>query len=263
MSSLLHTRSKSFSFALKTRLLSSILIPILIFLSNNCCLSVFCFNHPRLYRHNTKYYIGDQHHVHHKDYVAGLLFNPSLLAMGGSGSNNDENDEKGNDDNSYSSCQIGPITESSFPGAGIPRPELTPEEIPPLLMQALELNDFPEVDSGLTSVWDFAGETTRHIFQQNMTEFIESAHDTATEMPTSFYGVAMKGKSWSMETDINRIGGESGWIATQVMKTISSDGRLRRWQWELRKHKRPPSLNCWYVESIGSSDRKGQFEADS
>lgn len=151
---------------------------------------------------------------------------------------------------------------SSFQGAGIPRPELPPGEIPSLLMDALLLNDFPQVDAGLTSMWAFAGETTRHIFQQNMTEFIESAHETADLLPTSFYGAAMYGKSWVMETKVNRVGGKEGWIATQVMKTISSDGRLRRWQWELRKNRRPPCLGCWFVESIGSSDRKGQFEAE-
>ena len=71
----------------------------------------------------------------------------------------------------------------------------------------------------------------------------------------------MYGQSWGLESKLNRVGGEEGWIATQVMKTISSDGRLRRWQWELRKNKRPPCLGCWKVESIGSSDRNGDFEA--
>ena len=44
----------------------------------------------------------------------------------------------------------------------------------------------------------------------------------------------MNGQSWTLETELNRVGGDSGWIATQVMKTISSDGRMRRWQWEYR-----------------------------
>lgn len=159
-----------------------------------------------------------------------------------------------------------PMSSSSstvaFKGAGCPRPELPPEDLPVLLMQSLALNDFPHVDAGLESMWNFAGDTTRHIFNQNMTDFIESAHETADRFPTSFYGAAMNGKSWSMETSLNRVGGEDGWIATQVMKTITSDGRLRRWQWELRKNRRPPNLDCWFVESIGSSDRKGQFEPE-
>ena len=154
------------------------------------------------------------------------------------------------------------ITESDFPGAGEPRSELAPEDIPPLLMEALHLNDFPDIDSGLTSVWAFSGDTTRHIFQNNFTDFVVSAHGTARDFATSFYGVAMYGTSWEMETPINRVGGEDGWIATQIMKTISSDGRMRRWQWQLRKHRRPPNSGCWYVEDIGSSDRKGKFEPE-
>jgi hypothetical protein len=159
------------------------------------------------------------------------------------------------------------IVESDFRGAGVPRPDLTPDEIPTLLMKALEFNDFPTVDTGLKSMWAFAGDTVQFIYQNNRTDFIVTAHETAQQFPTSFYGVAMNGTSWSMETELNLVGGGSdncsdAWIATQVMRTISSDGRLRRWQWELRKHRRPPNLGCWYVESIGSSDRKGQFEPE-
>ena len=72
----------------------------------------------------------------------------------------------------------------------------------------------------------------------------------------------MNGQSWNMESDINRVGGEDGWIATQVMKTISSDGRTRRWQWELRKNRRPPCLGCWKVENIASSDREGNLQTE-
>ena len=65
-----------------------------------------------------------------------------------------------------------------------------------------------------------------------------------------------------METEINMVGGKDGWIATQVMKTISSDGRMRRWQWEFRKNRRPPCLGCWKVETIASSDRQGNFQTE-
>lgn len=155
------------------------------------------------------------------------------------------------------------IVESDFQGAGLPRADLLPEAIPSLLMEALQQNDFPDVDAGLRSMWAFAGDTTRHIFEHNITDFIESAHETANEFNTSFYGNAFYSQSWNIETDLNRVGGKDGWIATQVMKTVSSDGRVRRWQWELRKIRRPPNLGCWFVESIGSSDRKGNFEPDN
>lgn len=176
--------------------------------------------------------------------------------------NKKRKDKSGGDDSRKDSTTRDSSVVIAFEGAGFPRPDLSPDEIPILLMKSLELNDFPQVDAGLESMWAFAGDTTRHIFQQNMTDFIESAHETADRFPTSFYGCAMYSKSWSMETELNRVGGENGWIATQVMKTISSDGRLRRWQWELRKNKRPPNMGCWFVESIGSSDRKGQFEPE-
>lgn len=147
-------------------------------------------------------------------------------------------------------------------GAGEPRAELPVEEVAPLLMKALSLNDFPKKDAGLRSMWAFAGQETRFVFKRNVTDFIESAHETARDFPTSFYGCAFTGKSWEMETEINRVGGEEGWIATQVMKTVSSDGRLRRWQWVFMKKTRPPNMGAWYVDSIGSSDRKGNFEAE-
>jgi len=133
-----------------------------------------------------------------------------------------------------------------------------------LLMDALEQNDFPEVDAGLKSMWEFAGDTTRFVFKNNVTEYIESAHETADSFPTSFFGMAMRGQGWELEGSINFVNGDSDacWIATQLMKMVSSDGRMRRWQWELRKHRRPPLLGAWYVESIGSSDRLGNFEVD-
>ena len=164
--------------------------------------------------------------------------------------NNDLNDEN-----------ITMVLKSSV-GASKPRPELEPEEIPPLLMTALQNNDFPEVNSGISTMWDFAGVTTKFIFKNNVTEYIESCHETADCFPTSFFGMALNGLSWEIVSPINRVGSEDGWIATQILKTISSDGRLRLWQWELRKNKRPPCLGCWFVESIGSSDRNGSFEVE-
>ena len=54
-------------------------------------------------------------------------------------------------------------------GAGVPRESLEPHEIVPLLMKALQHVDAPVVDSGLMAMWEFAGDTTRFIFQNNRT----------------------------------------------------------------------------------------------
>ena len=86
-------------------------------------------------------------------------------------------------------------------------------------MRALQFNSCPEADSGLHSMWAFATGTTRFIFASNRSEFVESAHETADSLPTSFYGVALHGKSWELEGELNRVCGDSGWIATQVMRT--------------------------------------------
>ncbi len=111
-----------------------------------------------------------------------------------------------------------------------------PQLIVPFIMKSLELNDFPEIDSGLTRVWDLSGDTTKGIFNHNLTEFIECAHQTAEEFPTSFYGAAMFGKNWTLDRPMVMVGGDTSecWIATQLLKTVSSDGRMRRWQSELR-----------------------------
>lgn len=151
-----------------------------------------------------------------------------------------------------------------------PDPDLPPDEIPTRLMMALspERVHAPHRNAGLETMWEFAGGNTRYVFDHNRTDFVESALETAAEFPTSFYGAALRGRGWTMEGGLNRVGGghtnndDDCWIATQVMRTVSEDGRVRRWQWELRKNRRPPDMGCWLVDSIGSSDRKGNFEAD-
>lgn len=102
------------------------------------------------------------------------------------------------------------------------------------------------------------------VYKNNLTEFVEDCHKTANALPTSFYGSAMTGRMFEMEGELTLVGGDpdNAWIATQIMRTISSDGRMRRWIWELRKQRRPPNAGAWYVECIGSSDRKGNFEIE-
>ena len=50
-----------------------------------------------------------------------------------------------------------------------PCPSLKPEEIIPLIMNALKNNDIPEKDAGLRLVWEFATCTTQYVFQNNRT----------------------------------------------------------------------------------------------
>lgn len=54
-------------------------------------------------------------------------------------------------------------------GAGVPRSSLRPEEMVPLLMNALKYNDNPHKDAGLVSMWEFATDTVKFIFNNNVT----------------------------------------------------------------------------------------------
>ena len=56
-----------------------------------------------------------------------------------------------------------------YEGAGVPRPELAPEDLVPLLMNALKNNDIPNKDVGLQSMWEFTTDTTKYIFKNNIT----------------------------------------------------------------------------------------------
>lgn len=57
----------------------------------------------------------------------------------------------------------------SWEGAGLPRPDLPPEEIPSLLMKSLRLNDFPDEDAGLNSLWNFSSGMLRQRSDRNVT----------------------------------------------------------------------------------------------
>ena len=47
--------------------------------------------------------------------------------------------------------------------------EAKPEEVVPLIMNALKNNDTPNKDAGLILVWEFTTDTTKYIFNGNIT----------------------------------------------------------------------------------------------
>jgi hypothetical protein len=50
-----------------------------------------------------------------------------------------------------------------------PSPLIKPEEIVPLIMNALRNNDVPEKDAGLRLIWEFATDSTHYVFTHNIT----------------------------------------------------------------------------------------------
>lgn len=54
-------------------------------------------------------------------------------------------------------------------GIKSPTPELEPGELVPLIMNALRNNNTPDVDAGIRLIWEFSTDTTKHVFQNNIT----------------------------------------------------------------------------------------------
>ena len=118
-----------------------------------------------------------------------------------------------------------------------------------------------DVDAALRRIWDLAGDTFKYYYRfDTLDEFIKDAKQTSAEFPTSFYGMALTGKRWTVLRPFTVAGGPDGWLGTCVVETVARDDRKRKWIWELRKRRRPPRMGEWYIESIGSSDADGTFD---
>lgn len=143
-----------------------------------------------------------------------------------------------------------------------PSTKFHPNDIPRLLMQALEQNDYPYENRGLELLWNFSAEGI-HSLYDDLEEFIMKSHALAKAAPASFYGMALKGSDCSfIYHPLNRVGGENGWIATQIMTGTCPDGRSRNFQIRLIKQRRPPNLNCWVIEGLTGSDHDGTFRLE-
>lgn len=151
--------------------------------------------------------------------------------------------------------------EDAFEDAIIPRPELGPHEIPSLLMKAMELNDFPHNDAGFISLWEFHTCGVHRSYGSDIYKFIAHSKSVAEHAPTSFYGMAPEAKKLEF-FPVNRVGGENGWVATQMMTATLNDGSVRKFRWVMKRNRRPPNQDFWYVDSIDSSDEKGLFHIE-
>ena len=63
-----------------------------------------------------------------------------------------------------------------FRGAGVPRVSLKPEEIAPLLMTALQQNNFPEENSGVTAMWNFSTDVNKFIFKNDINGKLKASY---------------------------------------------------------------------------------------
>ncbi len=69
-----------------------------------------------------------------------------------------------------------------------------------------------DVDAALRRIWDLAGDTFKYYYRHDtLDEFIKDAKQTSDEFATSFYGMAITGKRWTVLRPFTVAGGPDGW----------------------------------------------------
>ena len=87
-----------------------------------------------------------------------------------------------------------------------------------------------DVDGALRRIWDLAGDTFKYYYRHDsLDEFIKDAKQTSSEFATSFYGMAISGKRWTVLRPFTVAGGPDGWVGTCVIETVARDDRKRKW----------------------------------
>ena len=65
-----------------------------------------------------------------------------------------------------------------------------------------------DVDAALRRIWDLAGDTFKYYYRHDtLDEFIKDAKQTSDEFATSFYGMAITGKRWTVLRPFTVAGG--------------------------------------------------------
>ena len=131
------------------------------------------------------------------------------------------------------------------------------EEVVGNVLQALQRNDFPEVNSGLLAFWSWTHELYRGRpvnGHGNFSIFAERAHN-------SELGPLMNCEGWTLEP-LNVVGaGEK--YATQVARVRprgDAKGIGRRFLFQLRRELRPPYNGAWSMWGVIISESDGSIQ---
>ena len=66
-----------------------------------------------------------------------------------------------------------------------------------------------DVDAALRRIWELAGDTFKYYYRHDsLDDFISDAKQTSDEFATSFYGMAITGKRWTVLRPFAVAGGE-------------------------------------------------------
>ena len=130
-----------------------------------------------------------------------------------------------------------------------PCAELGPEEVVPMLMRALRLNDYPYINAGLQTVYDWSSDMCRLACGRNVDAFIQMSK-------ASVFGMCIGITECSLR-DPGLVGNDMFSVTVEVPSPDSRPNRFFLWQ--LRKERRPPAAGAWLVHAVIASDYDGEI----
>ena len=135
-----------------------------------------------------------------------------------------------------------------------PTADVAPAELVPMLMKAMHLNDFPDQDSGLTTVYDWSSDMCRRACGRSSAEFVEMSYN-------SVFGMCVGGNGDYELTEPQMVGDNMFSVKVEMPSPDSRPSRLFLWQ--LRKEMRPPASGAWLIHGVIASDVEGGiYEGD-
>ena len=100
-------------------------------------------------------------------------------------------------------------------------------------------------DAALRRIWELAGDTFKYYYRDDtLDEFIKDAKQTSDEFATSFYGMALTGKRWTVLRPFAVAGGEL--CGNQPVRTSGFSAMMRpRWLRRPPRHRAGVASMAW------------------
>ena len=139
-----------------------------------------------------------------------------------------------------------------FPTIPQPHPDISEEDLVPMLLDCLKNNDKPFIDAGLRTTFAFCTNMITKALSSEE-EFVRNSH-------ASVFGATLNCVDYEME-ELNVVPsrGTTPARASQTCSVVSVDGRRRRFLWLLVQERRPPLQGCWLVDGCIGSDVDGKI----
>jgi hypothetical protein len=123
-----------------------------------------------------------------------------------------------------------------------PDPKLSPEDVVRTCMDALQRNDFPEINSGLATCYAFSNDMCRAAVGASVEDFCKYARNPV-------FQTMVNSDRWDA-APVSIVGSATptrGAMATQMVHVTSKEGMRRSFLWTLQQERRPPNAGAWLV----------------